>query len=315
MLRARTLQPGATIAVVAPSAPCSGRSDVSRGVAWWARAGYQVKLGRTVLARDGPFAGSERERLADLAWAFGDETIGAVQCLHGGFGATHLVPDLPYALIAEHPKPFIGGSDITVLHTAIRQRTGLVSFYGPGLTQIAGATVPDFNRRSLLGALTACAPLGEVPADPEDGYRHTLVGGSATGTLVGGALWVTAMTVGTPWQIDLDGAIWLLEEINEAPWRMDALLTHLRQAGVLNGVAGVAIAKLVDCDWSRETADGPFEPTLEDVLQRHFEQLGVPCVWGFPLGHGRHKATAPLGVRATLDADAKRLTIEEPALV
>jgi muramoyltetrapeptide carboxypeptidase len=113
---------------------------------------------------------------------------------------------------------------------------------------------------------------------------------------------VLCQTIGTPWQIDLDGRIILLEEVGEAPWRMDALLTHLRQAGALDRVAGVVIADLVACDWSEARPEHRRTPSLEDVLERHFESLGVPTIYGLPIGHGKHFFTTPLGVHATLDA-------------
>jgi muramoyltetrapeptide carboxypeptidase len=274
-----------------------------------------VQLAKNIYARDGYFAGAAEERAADLMEFFANPDIDLIQALHGGFGSTHLVPHLDFDVIADNPKPFVGASDVTVLHTAIRQRCGLVTFYGPGLTKINRKDTPKLNKDTLLRAVTSTVALGEVPRNPDDRYVRTLAGGHATGELVGGALWVLCQTVGTPWQLEVEGKILLLEEVGEAPWRMDALLTHLRQARALDGVAGVVIAELVDCDWSEARPEHPRTFSLEDVLERHFETLGVPTIYGLPIGHGRHFVTTPFGVRATLDADAATLIVDEPALV
>lgn len=113
----------------------------------------------------------------------------------------------------------------------------------------------------------------------------------------------------------LAGKILLVEEVGEPPWRLDAMLTLVRQSGLLNDVAGIAVGELVDCDWSESRPETPFTLLLEDVLERQLGGLGVPCLFGFPFGHGRHKATVPLGVQAELDADAGTLTFLSPALM
>jgi muramoyltetrapeptide carboxypeptidase len=314
-VRARPLPAGGTIGVFAPAEPYHNRSSVLRGIAWWEGQGYQVKLAEGTYARNGYVAGPAYERAADLMEMFADLEVCLVQALHGGFGSTQLIPHLDFDLIATNPKPFVGASDVTVLHTAIRKYCGLVTFYGPGLTKTNGAETPKVNQESLLRAVTSTEPLGEVPRNPDDEYVRTLVGGKARGEIVGGALWVLCQTIGTPWQLDLEGKIFLLEEIGEAPWRMDALLTHLGQAGVLEGASGVVISELVDCDWSEARPESPRTLSIEDVLEAHFERLGVPTIYGLPLGHGKHHFTIPLGVTVTLDVDAQTLVIEEPALL
>jgi muramoyltetrapeptide carboxypeptidase len=162
--------------------------------------------------------------------------------------------------------------------------------------------------------LTTNEPLGEVPVNPDDSYVRALGSGIARGTMMGGALWVLALTVGTPWQIDLRGKVLFFEEIGEQPWRLDALLTNLRQAGVLDGVAAVVVGELVDCDWRENQSDYPQTLSTEDVLERHIAPLGVPAIYGLPLGHGKNLVTVPLGVEVEVDANARRLSIVESAL-
>ena len=302
-IRPRPLPSGGTVGVCAPASPFHNRSDVLRGVAWWERQGYHVQLADGLEARDGYLAGPPEQRAADLMRLVTDPQVDAIQTLHGGFGCAQLIEHLDFELIRAHPKPIVGSSDVSTLHAAIGQATGLVTFYGPGLTKLARPTTPQFNRDHLLRALTATEPLGEIPRNPSDGYVRTIVGGQAEGELVGGALWVLSMTIGTPWQLDLDGRILLLEEIGESPWRMDALLTHMAQAGVLDGVRGIVVSELVDCDWSEHRPEYPQTLSIDDVLERHLERLGVPALHGLPLGHGEHAFTTPLRVRVALDAD------------
>ncbi|MGH3005050.1 MAG: S66 peptidase family protein [Gaiellaceae bacterium] len=310
----RPLPAGGTVGVFAPASPYQNRSDLLRGVEWWERNGYRVKLAGGIDARDGYLAGSAEQRAADMIAMFADPAVDVVQALHGGFGSTQLVPELDFDLIRSNPKPFVGASDVTVLHAAIRRFCGLTTFYGPGLTKINAVGTPPLNQESLLRAVTSTEPLGEVPRNPDDQYIRTLAGGKASGEFAGGALWVLCQTIGTPWQIDLKGKILLLEEIGESPWRMDALLTHLRQAGVLEGVAGVVVSEVVDCDWSERRPEYPQTLSIEEVLARHIQPLDVPTIYGLPLGHGKHLFTTPLGAGATLDADRQTLSITEPAL-
>jgi muramoyltetrapeptide carboxypeptidase len=141
-----------------------------------------------------------------------------------------------------------------------------------------------------------------------------LRGGRATGPLAGGDLWLLLQTMGTPWEVELEGAILFFEEFDAPPWYVDGMLTQLGQAGKLAGVVGVVVGEMVKCDWSEQRPEWPRTKSLEQVLEEHLEPLGVPVLYQLPLGHGRHLATLPLGVTATLDADARTLTIEEPAL-
>jgi muramoyltetrapeptide carboxypeptidase len=224
-----------------------------------------------------------------------------------------LVPHLDFQLIADHPKAFCGYSDITALHVALRQRAGLATFYGPHLMTMGWTQASDLTRERLLAVL-AGGGVGPVPADPDDPYVRPLRGGRATGPLAGGDLWLLAQTMGTPWELELDGAILFFEEVDAPPWYVDGMLTQLGQAGKLAGVVGVVVGDLERCDWSEQHPEWPRTKSLEQVLEEHLEPLGVPVLYGLPVGHARHLATLPLGVTATLDADARTLTVDRPAL-
>ncbi|MGZ4108873.1 MAG: S66 peptidase family protein, partial [Actinomycetota bacterium] len=242
---------------------------------------------------------------------FADPEVDVIQVLWGGTGAMSLLPLLDFDLIGANPKALMGYSDITNLHTAIRQETGLATLHGPGLGSMGIAERTAFTWDSALGAFTKGAA-GEVPRDPENGWTRSIAGGRASGPLVGGNLFTLAHLIGTPWQPVFDGAILLLEEVDEAAYHIEVELQQLTLAGLLDRVAGVVVGELKDC--GKPDAETPRDRSLEDVLERYLGSLGVPVIYPLPLGHGKHLWTVPLGVRATIDGDARTLTIDEPGV-
>jgi muramoyltetrapeptide carboxypeptidase len=313
-MKATPLPDGGTIGVLAPSSPVENSSEVDRGLRWWEARGYRVKLGSGVYARADYVAGDAQTRARDLNALFADPEVAVVQALRGGYGASQVVPLLDYDLIAENPKPFIGYSDITALHVAIRQKTGLVTFYGPGLTSMGSPKREDWTRQRALQALTSTEPLGEVPARPDDPYIGTIGRGRASAPLVGGCLWLLRETLATPWEVDLDGVILFFEDVHCPPWHLDGMLTQLRNAGKLERVVGIAIGEFAESDPTKDRNPWLRSKSFEDVLEEHLAPLGVPVLFNYPLGHGEHLATIPLGVTATIDADERKLTIDESAL-
>ena len=312
-LFARPLPPGGTIGVSAPASPQDARSEVLRGVEWWESKGYRVKLSAGIYDRDDYVAGDARRRGEELTELFADPEVDVVQTLQGGYGSAQAIPHIDFGVVAENPKPFVGFSDITALHTVILSKTGLATVYGNGLAGVGDPETTDFSRKRLLQVLDGTADT-EVPRDPDDPYVRAIAGGSATAPLVGGCLWLVMQTMGTPWEIDLDDAIFFFEDVKAPPYYVDGFLTQLRHAGKLDGIVGVVVGEMKDCDWGdqREASDWARSRSLEDVLEEQLGSLGVPVLYKLPLGHGKHLASIPLGVRYTLDADRRTLTLEEP---
>jgi muramoyltetrapeptide carboxypeptidase len=299
--------------VAAPASPFDARSEVLRGVEWWESQGYRVKLAPNVLARDDYVAGDPRLRAADLNALFTDPEVDVVQALQGGYGSAQTIPYLDFDAIAANPKPFVGFSDITALHVAIHRRTGLPTIYGNGLVGVGDPETSDFTRKRLLAVLRGEAA-ADVPPSPDDPYVRAISGGTTTAQLLGGCLWLLLQTMGTPWEIDFDGAILFFEDYKAPPYYVDGMLTQLGHAGKLAKVAGVVVGEMKDCDWGdlRAASDWARSRSLEDVLEEHLEPLGVPVLYRLPLGHGKHLAALPLGRRYTLAADRRTLTLEEP---
>lgn len=311
-LIAKAIAPGATIGIVAPASPYDQMSDVERGVAWWESRNYKVKFAEGALHRTNYVAGTPESRASDVMATFADAEVDAIQCLRGGYGSAETIPLIDFKVIADNPKPFIGFSDITALHTAIHRFTGLVTFYGPSLTSLASmSTFTEQRMLAMLGGETT----GAFPSNPDDSYVQTLATGKASGRLIGGCLSDLMYTMGTPWELDLDGAIFVFEEVGSSPHTIDRALFQLAQAGKLKDVAGVVVGDLVACEWH----DGggspwPHTKTLEEVLKDRLAPLGIPVIYRLPFGHGDHLATVPLGVQATVDAIDGSLVVTEPAL-
>lgn len=310
----RPLPDGGCIGVPATSSPYFNKSEVFRGVEWWEQQGYRVKLGANVWERDDYLAGSPEVRARDVNEMFADPEIHVVQCLQGGFGAMELLPLIDYDVVAANPKAFCGYSDITALHTAFLQRTGLATFYSNGLMGMGWEKTPDFNKERLLRVLRG-ETTGEIPKDPDDPYTRAITGGKVTAPIVGGNLTLLMRSLSTPFEFDADGCILFFEETHSPPWEIDSNLVQLLLAGKLANVAGIVIGDMEGSDWSEERPEWPRTKSLEDVLERHLEPLGVPVLYKLPLGHGKNLAALPLGVMATLDADARTLTIDQPALL
>jgi muramoyltetrapeptide carboxypeptidase len=303
--------PGSTIGIVTPGSPPESRAEVQRGLAWWRERGYEARLMPGALERDDWHAGSPETRARDIQEAFADPSIDAIQTMRGGYGSAQVIPLLDLDAIAASPKAFIGLSDITALHAAFN-RAGLVTFYGPSLTMVGSPSPASFSTERLLRVL-AGETTGEVPPDTDRLTVIQISPGRASGRLVGGCLGDLIYTFGTPWEVDLDGAILFFEEIDMAPIRLDRALLYLDHIGKLAGLRGIVVGELAGSEW-HEFTSAPRSKTLEEVLTDRLGHLGVPILYGLPLGHGETLATLPLGVAATVDADAMTLTIDEPAL-
>jgi len=315
-LLANALPPGGTIGIVSPASPYDTYSDVLRGIAWWEAHGYRVKLAEGALARTDWTAGSPELRALDLMAMFSDPSVDAIQCLRGGYGSAQVIPHLDYQAIVAHPKPFIGFSDITALHTALLRFTDLATFYGPSLTSVGDPTMSEFTGQRLLQVLSG-ETTGPFPRDPNDPFVRALAPGKASGRLVGGCLSDLQHTMGTPWEFTLDDALFVFEEVGSSPHGIDRALLQLSQAGKFERVRGVVVGDLEGCEWKSDEGGAPWPhtKTLEEMLEERLGPLGVPVIYKLPFGHGTHNATLSLGVQATLDADTCSLVVTEPALL
>jgi muramoyltetrapeptide carboxypeptidase len=300
------LAPGARVGVIAPSSGLLEPSKLARGIAELERMGLEVVLGAHVRDVRGYLAGEDRARAEDLLWALGDPSLDAVWCARGGYGAQRtvaaLAPDEIEALGERPAKVFIGFSDTTILHALIVHRLGWVTFYGPGVTSLADRD--PFTLDGVRRALFDGAPYA-VTAHPDDPWMTTLRPGTAEGPLAGGCLTLLSALAGTPLQMNFAGRICFFEEVHESAYAVDRALSQLLAAGCLEGCRGIAIG---------DHTDVPDEgPTLglEQVFADLLAPLGIPVCFYFPVGHGDHLATLPLGVPVSLDANDGTLSVLE----
>lgn len=317
LLRPPRLAPGQTLGLVAPSSAPNEPERVRFAVETIESLGFRVRPGAHLYDRDGYLAGADAARADDINGMFADDSVDAIWCVRGGYGASRLLPALDFALMQRRPKALIGYSDITALHMAIQRHTGLVSFHGPvGFRAFTPYTVAAL--KAVLWSpeapirLAAPPPFERRPGQVDwDNRVTTLVPGKARGRLLGGNLCLLSHLTGTPYLPDLRGSILFLEDVDEAHYRIDRMLTQLWLSGALDGVAGVALGKFTRCEPS------PFflqDRPLEEILAERFRALGLPTVSGLMIGHIDDQATLPLGCLAELDADAGTLTLLEPGV-
>ncbi len=312
----RRLEKGDRIAVVSPASPLREATALERGIARWEQRGFVVEVLEHARQRfdypdeDG-LAGSDEERLADLQRAFDEPRYRAVICTRGGYGCTRLLPHIAWSKLAADPKPILGYSDITALLAAAWREIGLVSFHGPMLatTKSHAMGAQEEELQSELVSNTSAAPRLESAS-----VAHALSPGVATGRLVGGNLSLVQALIGTRWEIDTRGALLFLEDVGEAPYRVDRMLTQLLQTGMLARCAGVVLG---DFHVPRSELASE-DPRIVAVFRDRLAELGIPVAYGFAFGHRPRSLTLPFGARARLVADdaAKpaRLEILEPCV-
>ncbi len=318
----RTIKPaclrkGATIGVVSPSS-FSEPFGLSQGVSFLRECGYKVVLGQCTkrLTRKGLMSGPDEARASELESMFADESVDAIFCSRGGYGAMRILPLLDFGVVKDNPKIFMGYSDITTLHIAISQRTGLVTFHGPSVEGFAGdapekdppAGKENFER--ALKLLSTAEPWGRIENPPKGMLLRTIVPGKAKGTLIGGNLSMVTHTLGTEDSIDTKGRILFLEEVYVSEYDVERLLTHLHLAGKFDGVKGIVFGQVSKFHKREEPT-----PSLEEVLQDRIGCLkDVPSFTGLCCGHGMIKLVVPEGIKASMDADAAYLSIDESPL-
>jgi len=297
------LQPGDTVALVSPSSATAGRLGLQLSAEVMAALGFKVKTGAHYASRYGSLAGTDAERAGDLNAMFADDEVKAVICLRGGSGAARLLPLLDYDAIRANPKVLLGYSDITALHCAVHAKTGLVTFHGPmGSSSWNSFNADQFRRlffeRELMQYRNPVERGDELI--PRKNRTLTITGGKARGELVGGNLSVLVALAGSPYMPDFRGRILFLEDVSEAPYRIDRMLTTLKLMGALDQIAGFIFGECSDCG----PGEGYGSLTLDQIFDDHIKPLGIPAYRGALIGHIREQFTVPVGGEVEMDADA-----------
>ena len=314
LLRPARLQRGMTVGLVTPASNAWEDEDIHFAIDVVKSLGFNVKEAEHLYQRSQYLAGPDAARAQDINAMFADTSVDAVFCLRGGYGTPRILPMLDFGTIRKNPKVLLGYSDITALLNAIYQRSGLITFHGPIAAQnFTDYTLEEFSKVLVRGEspvrIGAAPPFEAGPGRAEHKNRLTLFrGGRARGRLIGGNLSLICSLLGTPFEPDFRNKILFLEDVGEAPYRIDRMLTQLWLAGKLDQVAGLAFGKFTETDTDGNTF------SVEHVLRERCAGLEVPVVRGLMIGHVDDQTVVPVGAMAELDGDNGALRILEPVV-
>jgi muramoyltetrapeptide carboxypeptidase len=279
--------------------------------------GFKVKYRDDLFAVEGYLAGTDERRAEELMQAFLDPEVDAIFTTRGGYGCMRMLDKLDYDAISKHPKILVGYSDITALHLALNRRSHLITFHGPG--PASGLSRPEdmtpfmaeYFYRALEGSGSSGVTQYTIEVPPDVAKVESLGHGKARGRLVGGNLSLVSDLEDTPYAIETDGAVLLLEDVSEAPYRIDRMLRQLKLAGKLSQIKAAVLGEFSRPDEREDSPTNDPRFSIEGVLKQYFADAGIPVLMNYPIGHGEINCTVPLGALVEVDADAKTLTIIE----
>ena len=272
------------------------------------KKGYEFQLGDSVYLKDGPFSGTPQQRANDINQMFSDPNIDAIFCARGGYGANRVLPLLDYDLIQSTPKIFMGYSDVTTLLTSITQKTGLVTFHGPMLSTFKNKLVP-YNLDTLVNVLSGKEDIRIV--EPNELKSTILKSGKARGPLWGGNMCLLVNRLGTKNQLNTDGVILFIEDVDENLYAFDRMLFHMKEAGMFESIRGLIVGELTEM----KDQTIPFGKTTDEIILDVCGDLNIPIVTNFPCGHGNYQATLPISLPVEFRADknfVELLFLESP---
>lgn len=301
MTKPRALKPGSHVRIVSPASALT-MEQIEDGIKFLEDEGYRVSLGDHVFDRHFYLAGGDETRAKDFMDAVNDDDVDCVMCSRGGYGCARLIPYLDIDAIVSAGKQICGFSDVTTLHLALNRR-GLVTLHTPMMITLSVERV-DWVYESFRQILRGGDPF---PAQAK--RAETLVPGAAEGVITGGCLCLMTDSFGTGYDLDCAGKIVMIEDVDEDPHRVDAMLTNLVNNGQLASAAGIVVGEMTGTDERADEKIGRW-PWREIVADR-IVPLGVPAVVNFPFGHMKTMLSLPMGVGARLDADAGTLRLLE----
>ncbi|MHB1688212.1 MAG: S66 peptidase family protein [Ignavibacteriaceae bacterium] len=310
IIRPKKLTKGDLIGIITPASSVDDITTIETGVKYFEKLGYKVEVGKNVGKSHGYLAGSNEERLNDLHYMFKKKEVKAIISVRGGYGSPRLLDNIDYNLIKRNPKIFVGYSDITALQMAFFTKTGLITFAGPMVAVDFHNEVDPSAEENFWKIVTSNKKLGKVIL-PNDEKIFQLTKGNKSGRIIGGNLSLITSLVGTKFLPPMKGKILLLEEIAEAPYRIDRMLNQLRLLKIFNQVSGVILGAFIDCNEKDPTKKSL---TLGEVIEDYFAKLKIPVVYNFRHGHIKDNLTVPLGINVRLNASRSFIEFLEPAV-
>lgn len=292
--KCKKIKKGSIIGLICPSSKNQEKERLQNFLAYLTKQGFKYKLGESVFATDGYLAGNDLLRANDLNKFFLDDEVDAILCFRGGYGASRFLDLIDYENIKKHPKLLVGFSDVTVLLNAIYQKTLIPTLHGE-----MGVTFKEEEDLSFTNLIETL--LGTAPCDLTKMASNLIVKShnkeSVEGVIVGGNLTLVCQLMGTPYEIDTKNKILLLEDVGEAPYRIDGYLSTLRLAGKLKDAKAIIFGYFTNCD-KDETDDGK---SLQEVLDEYTKDLNCPILFNFPTGHNKPFVSVPIGVKVRID--------------
>ncbi|RJE74463.1 LD-carboxypeptidase [Reichenbachiella sp. MSK19-1] len=315
IIKPKALAVGDTVGLVTPGSALVGDAE-AKAEANMKALGFKVVKSKNYNVRTGFVAGTDQQRVDDLHEMFSNPDVDGIVCARGGYGTGRLLQMLDYDLIKRNPKVLLGFSDITALHYAIYQQTGLVCFHGPvASSEFSIHTTTDAQRVLMAGDRAVIKrPLTWEEKSAESYQYMRLVDGVAKGQLIGGNLSIVCSMLGTPYDVDYTNKIVFLEEVGESLYRVDRMLTQLLNSGKLDACAGVVLGVFASCRAKSGGVDDDHYVTLTKVLKDRLGELNVPVIYGLPIGHIDDNSTLPIGIEAKMDSKKGTLTLLETAV-
>ncbi len=296
------LRSGDTVGIVAPASNIK-LELLEKGCSALRRLGYKPFYFDSILDQDLYFAGSVERRVWELESMFERDEVRAILCARGGYGANYLLGKIDLKKLAEHPKIFVGYSDITTLLAWWLEAAGIVGFHGPMVTK--DFALPDGIDADSWNASVGGLPEWKITSGGDSGAVG-LVEGKAEGTLCGGCLSLLVAALGTPYDIRTQDTILFLEDVNARPFQVDRMLMQLLLAGKLDGVKAIVFGEMLDCVQNKDQGY-----TLPEVVLRIVGNLGIPIAYGLRSGHvSRRNITLPIGVRAALSVNGPDVALK-----
>ena len=304
VIKPNALKSGALVGVISPSSSIS-ELQYKKLLENFVVLGLKLVQSTHLRAHNGFLAGTDEQRIEDLHAMYQNPKISAIICARGGYGATRLLDQIDYSIIAAHPKPLIGYSDITALLLAFYKNCGHVGFNGPvGVSTFNEYTLSNFN-----AVLTNGEKIKLAPNTP-----NIIVPGKSSGRLIGGNLSLLVSMIGTRHDPSWKDHILFIEEVSESTYRIDRMLTQLRSSGKLRGVKGIALGNFTKGDTLPGDPNFKYSIALNEVFHDRLGDLGIPVLAGFSFGHEEDNATLPIGILASLDTETSQLALLESAV-
>lgn len=310
IIKPAKLNKGDLIGIISPASTPDDLSRIEKGVCYLEKLGYHAEVAPNVGKVYGYLAGTDDERISDLHYMFGKKEVKAIMCVRGGYGTPRLLDKIDYALIKKNPKIFVGYSDITTLQLAFYKKTGLVTFAGPMLAVDFWNEVSSFTEEMFWALITSKKKFGKV-LNPENEKFYVLRNGKAKGQLLGGNLALVTSIAGTSYFPSFEEKILMIEEIGEAPYRVDRMLNQLRLMGIFDQIKAVILGRFVDC---YESDQYKKSLTLNEVIDDYFGKMKIPVIYNFKHGHIKDNITVPFGINYRIDTAEHTVEILESAV-